>query len=101
MDKQQKLFKAFTKAIDGYYEYTNVFFILCETDLPTDIEAILTAWDYQMSITEVKSMGTEVWDGTRIVDAYIEGPVPIEDLEVLQKHVNVWKLTKIIEEVEL
>ena len=79
---------------DGY-EYRHSFILNAEdTPLPSDIEQLLTAFQYSLSLDDVQ--GDEVWSDCRIVSCHVKSEVPERDVEVLRRYMPVISLSTVI-----
>ena len=91
-----------SEARDGGYEYREKFILVASQDetLPHNIDELLTAWDFGVTVKDVEEQGDEVWSDTRIVSCWVDHEVPNRDYDVARKYLNSVFLNWVLSDVE-
>jgi hypothetical protein len=90
---------------DGGHEYHDKFILLASSggislELPQNIDAILTAWEFGLTVKHVEESGDEVWSGCRVVYCNTCGTISNDHYDVVKKYLNVINLEYILDDVE-
>jgi len=90
---------------DGGYEYHDKFILLASSggislELPQNINAILTAWEFGLTVKHVEESGDEVWADCRLVYCNTCGTISNENYNVIKEYLNVINLEYILGDVE-
>ena len=96
------LFHCKTKVHDGGHEYDGGFMLVTKDGetLPPNINEILTAWEFGLTVKDIEDNGGEVWSDTRVVRCWVDQVIPDEDYDIARKYINGVNLYYVLGDVE-
>lgn len=87
---------------DGGHAYYSSFILVARNDqtLPDNIDQILTAWEFGLTVKDVEEQGDEVWSGYRVVSCHVEKEIPDDEWDVIKQYITGVNLYYVLDDVE-
>lgn len=96
------LFHCKTQVNHGGHVYEDRFILVTKhgETLPPNIDDILTAWEFGVTVKDVEDGDSEVWSDTRVVRCWVDQEIPDEEYDVVHKYIHGVNLYWVLSDVE-